>query len=214
MQLTLIRHGVTAWNAEGRWQGHADTPLGELGEAQARALRVRLRAEDYDAIYSSDLLRARRTAELALPGAAIVTDLRLREVHFGAFDARTEAENMTHPDWAAWQADPWTFAFPDGESFSQVAERALAWAAAQPEGARVLAFAHSVFIRALVCAALQVPVTAREGWVFPFPLSIGYASITRLARHRGHWALQCFSDAAHLEAWATGAAVGHAAEIG
>lgn len=214
MQLTLIRHGVTAWNAEGRWQGHADTPLGELGEAQARALRMRLNAADYDAIYSSDLLRARRTAELALPGAQITTDPALREVHFGDFDARTEAENRTHPDWAAWQAEPWTFAFPGGESFSKVAERALAWANSQPEGANVLAFVHSVFIRALVCAALQVPVTAREGWVFPFPLSIAHASITRLARHHGHWALQTFSDTAHLEGWANGAAVGHAAEIG
>ncbi|WP_045233917.1 histidine phosphatase family protein, partial [Deinococcus pimensis] len=62
MRLTLVRHGVTEWNAVGRWQGHADTPLSPDGERQARLLGRRLAGERFDLVYTSDLSRAARTA--------------------------------------------------------------------------------------------------------------------------------------------------------
>ncbi|ADV66847.1 histidine phosphatase family protein [Deinococcus maricopensis] len=204
LHLTLVRHGVTAWNTEGRWQGHSDTPLSAEGEAQARLLARRLRASDFDEVHCSDLQRAVRTANLALPGAPIILDPRLREGHFGAFDARTQAENEAHAGWAAWLADPWRERMPDGESFEEVGARALAWANELPSGQRVIAFAHSVFIRALICTALGIPVPARGGAAFPFPLRIAHASLTRLHRTPHGWDLVTFSDVAHLESWADG----------
>ena len=61
-RLCLVRHGETAWNAEGRVQGQLDVPLSEVGRAQARAVAAALALERFDAIYSSDLVRVRETA--------------------------------------------------------------------------------------------------------------------------------------------------------
>lgn len=63
-RIGLIRHGSTAWNKEGRIQGHTDNPLDEEGLQQAEAIAERLSGEHWDYIYSSDLLRARQTAEV------------------------------------------------------------------------------------------------------------------------------------------------------
>ncbi len=83
--LVLVRHGETAWNVEGRIQGHLDVPLNETGLAQAAAVGKRFRSERFDAIYSSDLIRAFRTASpvVANPEVDIIRDPRLRERHLG-----------------------------------------------------------------------------------------------------------------------------------
>src|SRR5262249_59998055 len=78
----LARHGETDWNRARRWQGHADRPLTERGRAQAVALAERLADIALDAIYASDLRRARETADFvaARQGLAV---LELREVREG-----------------------------------------------------------------------------------------------------------------------------------
>src|SRR5512135_3412206 len=70
MNILLCRHGETAWNKEGRYQGHTDIPLSEVGEAQARALGRRLESLTIHRAVASPLSRARRTAELALGARA------------------------------------------------------------------------------------------------------------------------------------------------
>jgi len=80
-ELLLVRHGETDWNAAGRLQGHTDRPLSDHGREQARRLADELAGEDLEAIYASDLARARETAEivgerLQLP---VVLDPDLRE---------------------------------------------------------------------------------------------------------------------------------------
>src|SRR5579862_9961834 len=80
--LLLVRHGETDWNAERRWQGHADVPLNARGRDQSETLAEQLGGEDIDAIYSSDLSRARDTA-LAVARRlhlSVVVDPDLREV--------------------------------------------------------------------------------------------------------------------------------------
>jgi broad specificity phosphatase PhoE len=92
--LLLARHGETEWNAEGRFQGHADPPLGEHGRAQARGLAAALEAEPLKAVYASDLHRSRETAQLvAAPHGLEVVSLRaLREIDVGEWSGLTGAE--------------------------------------------------------------------------------------------------------------------------
>ena len=92
LELWLIRHGETTHNFERRIQGQFDSELTELGVAQAEKLATRLKHQSFDAVYSSDLKRAHNTAKLALPGADIMLDKRLREISFGSLEDKTQAE--------------------------------------------------------------------------------------------------------------------------
>jgi probable phosphoglycerate mutase len=91
-RVLLVRHGQSRWNAEGRWQGQADPPLSPLGEEQARTAAHHV--GPFDAIWASDLERARRTAEyLAAPaGHAVRVDARFRERDAGEWTGLTRIE--------------------------------------------------------------------------------------------------------------------------
>ncbi len=122
----LIRHGQTAWNAEGRWQGFEATSLNQEGCAQARALAAAWK-RPLSAIYSSDLPRAFETA--AALGEALgmmpVIDERLRETHLGIFQGKTSAEiRLSHPvEFETMQSLEMDFCVPSGESKRQTQAR-------------------------------------------------------------------------------------------
>jgi len=103
--LLLVRHGETDWNAERRWQGHADVPLNERGREQARALAEQLAGESVDAIYSSDLSRARDTADIlgARLDVPVVVDADLREIDVGPVEGLTAEESAAFD---GWQGEP------------------------------------------------------------------------------------------------------------
>src|SRR5690349_17894064 len=90
----LIRHGETAWNREGRIQGQRDTPLSPRGEEQSRRLSARLKNFSLDEVYSSDSLRSRQTAEIALEGRQlpIAFSAGWRERNYGEWEGKTWAE--------------------------------------------------------------------------------------------------------------------------
>ena len=90
--LLLARHGETDWNREGRWQGGSDTSLNERGREQAHELAKQL--DSVDAIYSSDLARARETAEIVARalGVDVRLDPRLRERSFGDWEGLIAAQ--------------------------------------------------------------------------------------------------------------------------
>ncbi len=117
-EILLIRHGETAWNAIKRLQGHADIPLNTEGERQAAALGQALLDEPLDVIISSDLQRARQTAEaIAAPrGMAVQVERGLRERCYGAFEGLLYAEiHQRYPEaHAAWQARDIDVRFPAG----------------------------------------------------------------------------------------------------
>lgn len=94
--LLLVRHGETDWNAEGRLQGHTDRPLNETGRRQARQLAERLAGERIDAIYASDLGRAKETAEIVGErlGLTVVIDTDLREKNWGNWEGLTGDERV------------------------------------------------------------------------------------------------------------------------
>ena len=86
-KLCIVRHGETAWNAEHRVQGQLDIPLNEIGLRQAQAVGLALGQERFDAIYSSDLVRARQTAApiADLLSMNLLIEQSLRERHYGIF---------------------------------------------------------------------------------------------------------------------------------
>jgi probable phosphoglycerate mutase len=92
--LLLVRHGETDWNAEGRLQGHTDRPLNAYGRRQAAELAERLAAEEVDAVYASDLARARETAEIVGErlGLPVALDPDLREKDWGTWEGLTPDE--------------------------------------------------------------------------------------------------------------------------
>lgn len=92
--IIAIRHGETSWNRTGRYQGQEDIALNAAGLVQARSIATALADTSVDAIYTSDLARARQTAaelalSLAVPSVSVV---ELREQHFGLFQGWTGAE--------------------------------------------------------------------------------------------------------------------------
>jgi broad specificity phosphatase PhoE len=124
----LVRHGQTDWNAERRWQGHADPPLNERGRAEARVLADRLAGRGLRRVYSSDLERARETAEIV--GAAlrlpVKLDERLREVDVGEWSGLTLTEvEERFPDGFRRRREGGT-GWAEGEPFDVMAERVLA----------------------------------------------------------------------------------------
>lgn len=159
-RLTLIRHGLTAWNVEGRFQGQSDVPLSDEGRAQARALAGYVAAvQGVDAVVASPLVRARETAAIAFPDHPAAVDPRLQELHFGLFEGRTLAENEADPVWPVWIADPYGRVAPGGESYEQLRARAVAWLAdarAAHPGAHVVAVTHSGTIQMLLADLLGV----------------------------------------------------------
>jgi broad specificity phosphatase PhoE len=151
--LLLVRHGETDWNAEGRLQGHTDQPLNDYGRRQARALADRLAGNDIAAIYTSDLSRARETAEilaerLALP---VVTDPDLRERNWGNWEGLTgtERDRIEHV----------------GEANEAHSERVLRGvlriAAAHPDD-RVVVVTHGGSLRRIQVAAVGMALPVIE----------------------------------------------------
>lgn len=133
----LVRHGQTHFNAEGRMQGHLDSPLTALGRAQAsavgRLLRDLVGKPDGWRLVSSPLGRAQDTAGLigeAL-GLPVETDRRVIEVSFGQWDGRLREELAAeHPD--TFGLGGWQFAAPGGESYEAVEGRVGDWLADLP----------------------------------------------------------------------------------
>jgi broad specificity phosphatase PhoE len=161
-ELLLIRHGQTAWNREGRWQGQLDVPLNHHGLEQAAALAEALRIQPLDAIYTSDLQRARQTAEvLAAPtGAPLFTDRRLREISLGRWQGMTLDEIRAGGEGQAldrFQANPAAAPAPGGETIGELSARLQAAVddvlRAHPQG-RVALVSHGLALAALRASLL------------------------------------------------------------
>lgn len=92
----IIRHGITDWNLAKRAQGSSDIPLNDTGIHDAEKLADRLKDEEWDIVYSSDLKRAHKTAEIIATKLEIpvITDERIREAYGGQIEGTTKAERV------------------------------------------------------------------------------------------------------------------------
>jgi probable phosphoglycerate mutase len=171
-----IRHGETAWNAEGRFQGSQDIPLNDLGRTQAVAaggILADLLARDGREASSmpfvaSPLGRARLTMELMrgtlkLPPDHYAIDGRLREIGYGQWEGLTLPEMKLHDaaTFASRDQDKWGVAAPSGESYASVTLRMREWF----DSLRVdtVAVAHGGTMRALMVAlGIATPLEAAE----------------------------------------------------
>jgi broad specificity phosphatase PhoE len=173
--LYLTRHGETAWNAEGRWQGQTDIPLNANGYRQARAIGLALRGAGVTAVVTSDLARAYETARVAADVLGIsvsYVDRDLRERAFGPFEGLTRDECARgHPDaWRAWvEADR----VPDGaEGRQALAARVLgaigrAAAGLSRDDQSVLIVTHGGALRAAVAAGTgELPAPIANGAIW------------------------------------------------
>ncbi len=161
----LIRHGLVSEDAEERFLGAADAPMSAAGEAQIRELAARLRPRvTPDAIYCSDLSRSRRTAELLAGGSAIPVRVRpaLREIDMGDWQglSRRDIAERLPDEYAARGRDIANFRPPGGESFADLAARALpCWREiVESEGEAVAIAGHAGVNRVILCHLLGAPL--------------------------------------------------------
>jgi alpha-ribazole phosphatase len=162
-KIILIRHGEVTWNKQACYTGWTDLPLTENGVEQARLVSERLRSEPLEAVYCSDLQRARVTAEIiAAPhGLTPVQDRDLRELNYGEWEGVAEEDlPVKYPElYPVWAGNPADTPTPCGESFSQLLERVSRVASrimeAHPDGT-VAIVAHKSANRVLLCHWLGV----------------------------------------------------------
>jgi broad specificity phosphatase PhoE len=152
VRLLLVRHGESTWNAQSRWQGQADPPLSPFGERQAEDAAVQLAAiATVTAVWASDLVRARRTAELIakhLGVERVHEEPRLRERDVGAWSGLTREEiEARWPGYLAARRSP-----PDFESDDALLGRTRAGLSAAVDGSGagdVLVVTHGGVVRTI-----------------------------------------------------------------
>ncbi|HVY28729.1 MAG TPA: histidine phosphatase family protein [Polyangiaceae bacterium] len=160
-RLHLIRHGATTLSAEDRFAGAVDVPLSDEGRAQARRLGERLASTPLSAVYASPLSRTVETARLvgAPQNLEPRLDAGLREIAHGHWEGkkRSEVEQQFAAEYAAWEADPFTFAPPQGETGLAVMARALPVLreiVLKHPGENVAVVSHKATIRLLLSSLL------------------------------------------------------------
>ncbi len=199
-QLCIVRHGETAWNAEHRVQGQLDIPLNEIGLRQAQSVGLALRGERFDAIYSSDLSRARQTAEpiANFLSMKLVIEQDLRERHYGIFERLTYAEvRQKYPeDYARFEARDPEYAFRTGESLRDFSARSIAIVSKivkQNEGKSILVFTHGGVLDKLYRHITGLPLSAERNFGIP------NAGLNRIEITADGWRILSWADIAHLE---------------
>ena len=197
--LILVRHGETVWNRDGRWQGQRDAPLTDRGREQAARIAAKLAPLKISAIYSSDLGRAKETAEaIAAPHTlSVMVREDLRERSYGVLEGKTTEEAArTEGAWfLPWQADHLARTPPAGETQPDMSRRVMAAlyeiAEAHPSQT-VLISTHGGPIKSAVYHVLSIPLTLwRLTWIANGSISIlrGTPDLMRVAS---------FNDTCHL----------------
>ncbi|MGB4682171.1 MAG: histidine phosphatase family protein [Firmicutes bacterium] len=202
MEFWLVRHGRTAANEEGRYQGRRDFCLCEAGRREAEALSRRLQeVPPFDLFLSSDLQRAWQTAEIISRGIKLtpLSEPLLREASWGFVEGlrRSEVE-ARYPFLFRFPGGPLAAHRCGGESERKLLARTRALrrkiCRLYPGRRRILLVSHGRLINAFICGCLGF--SSRQKWPYaPAPASI---SIVGYKPEKGRGRLLLFSDTAHL----------------
>lgn len=199
-KLILIRHGETEWNRRKMFQGQSDVELAPEGVHQAHLLAAHFPVYPLDAIYSSDLSRARTTAEIIADkfGLTLRLEPRLREANYGRWEERSFEElALAHPtDFKRFFLEPDEFTPEGGENFLDVQARAMS---AIKEIVRaharetVAVVSHGGVIRTVVASVLEMPL--KKMWAIKqFNTAV---NILR-ADESGGFSIELMNSIAHL----------------
>jgi probable phosphoglycerate mutase len=198
-RICIIRHGETGWNAERRIQGHTDIPLSNTGRAQALAMAFNAAHHRFQAIYSSDLMRAVETAQaLAQREDQEVRRLvQLRERHYGLFQGITAAEGAERDPqaYAHYVARDLDYEFGTGESLRRFAERVadgVAWLVRHHSGQTIAAVSHSGVLDVVYRRATGRPLHTPRDFVIP------NCALNWFRFDSQGWHLEAWGDRHHL----------------
>jgi broad specificity phosphatase PhoE len=194
----VVRHGETAANNRNIVQGQSDIPLNETGLAQAARLAERLQTVSFDAVYSSDLDRAMRTARIIAPGLEPIPSPALREWDLGDWVGRPfdEVKRLYPDEVDGFLHDREELQITGGESKREAygrIDRLLDELAEKESGKRLLLVTHCGVIRAMLKHVLGGPAS------LPRQPQVGNASFSRLLHANGCWQLGSWNDTSHLD---------------
>jgi probable phosphoglycerate mutase len=200
-KIVLVRHGETQWNLAGKMQGHLDSPLTDVGLAQAEAIAGRLKSHVFSAIYSSDLSRAYQTAQRIVEEnlqKQIRSDSRLRERCLGIFQgiSKAELETQFSKEYRLYQARDPDYIVPNGESLRQFRERCvtcLTELVQKHSGEQILVVAHGGVLVSLFKHTVGLPLET------PTCFEIVNTSLNVFAYRNECWRLETWGDLGHLE---------------
>ena len=201
-RLYLVRHGATQLTAEDRFSGAIGVDLSVEGRAQAERLAERLASEPISAVYASPLSRTVETATiLAEPhGLPVQNRDGLREISHGRWEGltRPEVEKRFPDEYAAWEADPFTFAPLDGESGLAVLARALPVVreiVVAHAGHNVLVVSHKATLRLLLSSLLGFDARGYRDRLDQSPACLNVVDFSGPVRAR----LMLFNDVSHYQ---------------
>ena len=199
MRLILVRHGETAWNKEGRFQGQSPVGLNQRGLSQARQVANALVPKKPTALYSSPLPRTFMTAQeisraISIP---VVPLDGVKEINLGELEGITgrEMREQYARLYATWRTDPSRVVFPGGESMTGLQERA--WHAieglekAHPDEV-VVAVSHNFAIRVTLCRFMGLPLSQFHR------LRVDLGSVTVLQAGSRYRQVLSINDKCHL----------------
>ena len=198
-EIILIRHGETEWNSQQRMQGHSNSDLSSVGQAQIQALGQWMKNVPFDLIYSSDSLRAKQTAEsiTQFSGHELQIDQRLREKNLGVFEGLTSEEaRERHPEvFRLFKTAGSKYVIDEGESTQQLQDRALEIVneiRIKHPKERVLLVTHGGFIRVVMKHSLGLSLEV------PTRFLIRNTGVFRLV-WEDKWLVSQMGGVSHLE---------------
>ncbi|KZP66340.1 phosphoglycerate mutase [Enterobacter cloacae subsp. dissolvens] len=206
LQVYLVRHGETQWNAERRIQGQSDSPLTEKGVQQAWQVAERARTLGITHVITSDLGRTQQTARIIADacGCDVMLEPRLRELDMGVLEKRhIDTLTETEEGWRRTLVNGTEDGrIPEGESMQELSVRmhaALAECLKLPAGSRPLLVSHGIALGCLVSTILGLPAYAERR------LRLRNCSISRIDNQESAWlasgwVVEMAGDISHLDA--------------
>lgn len=200
LEIYFIRHGESVGNKEDRFRGRYDFPLNDNGLKQARALHNELKSVQFDAIYSSPLKRAYKTAEIVADGKQTIhVDEGFTNISLGNWENQRKSDiQRNYSDlWKLWTTIPEKLAFPGMETLAEVQRRAyhaLLKLIKYHNNGRIVIVSHRAVFKPLFAAMLNIP----EPYFWKIHMDTAAFSIAEYRNDRG-FTFTCLNFYKHLD---------------